>query len=253
MKALVSMLSLSTMLTHAEPIDAAFAQDMYQSSGISSRLEISDATGSGSSRFAREAADNFRNVTFDPNQHVLIVTWFGGAMSDFVGSVEHDAFEISLYTDFPGNPGSQLSTYQTDSFTTVSVDPLFSDIPNIAFYQYQAVLTGGVALAGNTNYWLSIMEQDRSGGGPSSSDAWYWMGAEQTFSPDEMIRFINAGVPGAWMNSPNGNSLYGRAFRIEIGHIPEPCSLSLLGLGSAILCFGRHRRRSSDPPEADHK
>jgi hypothetical protein len=131
---------------------------------------------------------------------------------------------------FPATTNSGLGLQSVSSTGTI----------DLAFTQISLASGDPATLAPNTPYWL-VFGGPSGAGGPASTASWaFTNSADETgWSIDQQrIQELNGPGTGWSLTDPGTNSAY--LFSIEASPIPEPSSLSLLGLcGVALL---RRRR-----------
>ena len=166
--------------------------------------------------------------------------WGGFRVNSTITPVMSSAldFRVRIYD---GNNAAQGPQNLLGEYNFSNVSPTFYDFGNIEFLsstnyyvnEYNVALSGiGYSLAGNTQYWVEIVDNDID----SQGDPWGWVATSAPFRGYH-TRYSDS---GNWVLS---NSLYeSRAFRVTA--VPEPGSFALLGLVS-VVAAGRFRKRKT--------
>ena len=190
---------------------------------------ISDASESW------EQADDFSLV---PGSNILAdVHWWG--IYVFGNSPETDTFTIRIFgnnegalNDYPtANPLYEFSGIaggRTATGDVISVALPGGGAQDYDVYAYSADIAP-LALAPNTTYWISI-QNDTSNDG---DDSWLW--ATSANSGGNEHHRQNG---GSW----DTDKLEDLAFYLTGPVVPEPASMTLLGLGIAGLAFRMRRK-----------
>jgi hypothetical protein len=140
-------------------------------------------------------------------------------------------FEILLYANAAGAPGSLLQTFvlgDAVSRTAVGVLGMFTE------YGYTANLGVGFDIAAGTTYWL-VIANDTAG----DNDNWYW-------SVQRDVGNVQLTTDGAasWETAAPIAAAYFALDNAAV--VPEPSSLLLIGLGlAAVMRRTRHKCRAT--------
>lgn len=179
--------------------------------------------------FSQRMADNF---TLDSDAEATAIRWWGGSQNfQFEDIVNMISYTVVIYTsDDLGEPDTANIIYQSTNglgsadLSTVATGA--SLLNGGIEYQYTLSLEGPLALAADTQYWISVGATLALPGG----DAWVWSGS----STGDLVNasdFFNAS--GYTVFDPTFNDL---AFEI----IPAPGATTLLAM--AGLTAVRRRR-----------
>ncbi|MGC4045019.1 MAG: choice-of-anchor R domain-containing protein [Armatimonas sp.] len=125
-------------------------------------------------------------------------------------------FDISIYSDAGGAPGTALST-----FTQLATAPLGQTILYTSAYS-------GITLNAGSTYWVVI-----NAASPNSSDGGFWLAS----SPTDTGFSTFSG--GSWNTSTSGSPVI-RVSGTLTAAAPEPASLVLLCLATPLLFRKRH-------------
>ncbi len=180
----------------------------------------SDFDGNFSSSYF-EQADDFQ---LQPGQTTITdVHWWGVYSPGNTPGA--DDFTIRIFEDNGGVP-NLAPTHELTNLAVSRADT-GADLPNpLDVYAYSVDVTP-ITLSANTTYWISILNDTTS----DIDDDWYW--AQSNVNGNRETRNSDGQV---W-SLGNGEL----AFYLTV--IPEPASMTLLGLGVAGLAIRMRRRR----------
>ncbi|MBI5091166.1 MAG: PEP-CTERM sorting domain-containing protein [Candidatus Hydrogenedentes bacterium] len=184
-----------------------------------------------------EQADDF---TLLPGETTITdVHWWG--IYIFGNSPMTDTFTVRIFGnnagilhDYPQEAPlyefSGISGNRADTGSNITAAVPSGGTVNFDVYSYWADIAP-VTLAANTRYWISIQNDTTN----DSDDSWLWA-TSLTSGGNEYYR----GTGGSW-NTILSEDL---AFNLTGSVVPEPASMTLLGIGIAGLVL-RMRRKSS--------
>lgn len=159
---------------------------------------------------------------------VARMTFYGAF---FPGNVPDASFGINFYSDLGGNPDALIAARSV----TPTATALPGTISGVQGYRFDATFAP-VSLDANTTYWVSVFNTNPAD--LASDFVWAFTTTpvvNAAFSVDLNLWFP---LPPA----PSGLTFRESAFQLAV--IPEPSSMSLMGLG-LILAARRLRRRAS--------
>lgn len=159
------------------------------------------------------------------------VTWWGiySPTGSSGGTNIVDNFTIAIYESANGVPFTNpLETYSLGAVSRVEVGPFRDNF----YYEYFANISS-TSLQANTTYYLSIWN-NTSG----AVEDWFWMGAVGATGAN--ATYHRTRVSNAW--SPRGSAPVAYNLSNEVAPVPEPATMSLLGIGLVGLAL-RYRKR----------
>lgn len=184
----------------------------------------------------------FSSFQLAQNSLLTAVDWQGlyvsATLTDNPPPPDATSFTINLYASAAGTPGGFI-TGETINVGGGVQETFNSDDPNFllgfqtqttaAIYDYSAVLTNPINLAGSTDYFLSIVANTTN---PAGFPYWGWN---------------SGGLHGPTFATYAADPLVdlSRSFTLEgsVSAVPEPASLTLVGMGAFGLVAGSYRRR----------
>jgi hypothetical protein len=187
----------------------------------------------------------YDNFQLSASATVTTITWRGAVQGSGGTS---DAFNIQFYLDNGGTRGGFPPSMPLTDTPLASIDLVsggftaslvFNDSnSDRSVYDNSATLPGGVSLTEGQNYWVSIYSTELGNGGAN----WLWGS-----SSDGDGYMAQTGLPDS------GNDFAGfrsdLAFTLGDGQgaspVPEPASMTLLGIGAMCLLGYRIRRRNA--------
>jgi hypothetical protein len=152
-------------------------------------------------------------------------------LSDVKLLLESDSFTstgsitVTLNKDSSTSPGGVLTTIGTFNNSSLSRSPTAIDFPT------------SYSLAANTRYWIEVSASNDSSAAWEVSTDTSGVGVANEYNSNSQGVFPNTGISPFQMEVTAQTAATG---------VPEPSTLTLLGLGSlGLLGYGRRRRKQA--------
>jgi hypothetical protein len=177
--------------------------------------------------------DNFTLLSTDTIRNVQFTgSYFNGPPP--TGAIS--GFEITFYASMGGAPGAVI---QTEHITGNANETLLGNTT----YKYSANLPTPVTATVDTIYWMSIVAD------LAYPPQWGWDSGSG--GDGVMYQSLNGGAPVRNPTyAPQGTS-YDLAFSLsDTPAVPEPATITMLGIGIAALAGRRLRNRNRGPQQA---
>ena len=158
------------------------------------------------------------------NPASAVAARFWGAYFPLTPPAPSDTFTLNFYADTGGKPGALVATRTPITLTRTPVLNLF--VPD---FRYDATFAD-VSLAGNTTYWLSIVDDAT---GTDGSKQWGWRVSIETGG--HCWQSVDAGA--TWSNNFHNEMAF------QLMDIPEPAGAVMLGIVPLVLTVKRRERQ----------
>jgi PEP-CTERM motif len=165
-------------------------------------------------------ATSYDNFTLNSDAEITDVHWTGGYFNP-AQQAAIQSFTIQFWSDAAGQPG--VSLFSDTIAGTAGETFLGSDALGSLIYSYSLNLTNAFLASGGTTYWLSIVPT------MAALPQWGWY----TSTAGDNSSFGD--FSGSRLHNTNDF-----AFDLTGQRVPEPASLTLLGVGVAGF-FARRR------------
>lgn len=196
-----------------------------------------------SNQFGGQAADNFM---LGADSVLTRIDWYGSYLFTADQPMPDD-FSINIYSDAANMPADTVlhaASFTADVTRNFTGDIVNTDFGDFEMYRYSVDISP-FALAADTNYWLSIVNQTAD---DTQFGGWAWAynldGDDPDFVGDATHRWIREG--GDW--SVFGSSNLAFALIGDAIDIPEPPPLALFAAGLVFWVFARNGRAPGTGP-----
>ncbi|HEY2009030.1 MAG TPA: PEP-CTERM sorting domain-containing protein [Rhizomicrobium sp.] len=192
------------------------------------------APDQGGQIYSQSPADTAMSFSLSGNDTVTGLNWWGGCFpATTCGS---STFEITIYSDSSGLPGSILDTAAVGGSQTAT-GLLIGGSSGWDEYAYSGTISP-FALTGGTQYWLQIQELNAEPNG-----TWGW---ETTSTAPAGVQLESTTSPNS-VNGGFGSLPQDLAFELIGGPtstVPEPLTLSLFGAGLVGAAVLRRKKKA---------
>ena len=215
------------MLFVASPAMGSIIYDNGGPSSLSVPSDLDELTVITDISLPLIIADDF---VLDDDMILTDVHWWGTYWLDGSPTPATDDFRVEL---FAGEPDGTPATSPLASFAVGDIgrtDTGNTDFQGNAIYAYSVDLDTPVALAGGTEYYLSVVNNTAN-----STALWAW---SATDSLDNLGYFLRNEDSEPWVATVVPSNF---AFNLTGTVVPEPASFTLIGLGLAAIALRRRR------------
>jgi len=223
-----SLLALANFFAFAATADVIYSQEP---------LDGGFAIVSDFLFFGEQELDDF--VLDAGGATITDVHWWGAYGGD-PDPTESDEFTVRFFEESEAASGVPSGTYlyeyvtgAADRTATAMTTPGYGAHDGGVVYEYMFFLPTPIALDGDTNYYLSIVNDSES--------LWGWLQGED-LAGGHWYRTGDPAYTGTWAPSGIGGDF---AFELTGTPIPEPATLLILGGLGAGLAGARKLRRKS--------
>jgi hypothetical protein len=227
-RVVASFLVLASFFTFSATADVIYSQGP---------LDGGSAIVSDFQFFGEQELDDF---VLDPGGATITDVHWWGAYGDDPDPTSSDEFTIRFFEESETASGVPLGTYlyeyitsSVDRTATAMTTPGYGAHDGGVVYEYMFYLPTSIVLDGETNYYLSIVNDTES--------LWGWLQGED-LAGGHWYRTGDESATGTWAPSGIGGDF---AFELTGAPIPEPATLLIVGGLSAGLACARKLRKKS--------
>jgi PEP-CTERM motif len=192
--------------------------------------------GSQTTTTTGNLATVYDDFTLSSTDTIRNVSWVGSYFNGPPATGAITGFDITFYANNAGGaPGTVL---QTEHIAGNANETLLGNTT----YKYNANLPTAVAAAGGTEFWMSIVAD------LDYPPQWGWDNSSQ----GDGVMYVSTGgvLTKNPASAPQGTT-YDLAFALsDTPAVPEPATITMLGIGIAALAGYRLRSRNCGPKQA---